>query len=97
MEDFDLLIRTGVFPYKYIDCVEKLENTRVNYFSVYWRATLYPRAITLTSRTYGSDSLFECSVNIILENRYLIISINIFENFHESCVASYGLDLAHYY
>jgi len=49
-EDFDLLTRKDIFPYKYVDYIEKLEDTCLSpyesfYSSLMW-ATLYPRVIT---------------------------------------------------
>jgi len=48
VENFDLLTRKGIFPYEYIDCVEKLDEMCL--------AIQYPRAITRTPSTYGSGS-----------------------------------------
>jgi len=54
-EDFDFLTRKSVFPYEYIDCVEKLQDTRLSpcelFFSsliTYPKTISYPKAITLT-------------------------------------------------
>jgi len=54
-EDFDLLVRKGVFPYEYIDCVEKLQDTR-----------LLPRELFFSSLTGDtvSESDYAHAVNV---------------------------------
>jgi len=46
-ENFDLLTRKGVFPYEYIDCVEKLEETEL-----LWRESFYS---SLTGDSVSED------------------------------------------
>ena len=99
-EEFELLTRKGVFPYEYIDCVEKLQDTR-----------LLPRELFFSSLTGDTVSESDYAANIwkrfsirtlgeysdlYLKTDVLLLA-DIFENFRESCVASYGLDPAHYY
>ncbi|XP_036148385.1 uncharacterized protein LOC118647470 [Monomorium pharaonis] len=62
-ENFDLLTQKGVFPYEYVDCVDKLQDI-----------CLPPRELFFSSLT-----------------------ADIFENFRDKCLESYGLDPAHYY
>jgi len=56
---------------------------------------LYPKIITRTLSTCGGDSLFEYS-DTYLKTDILLLA-DIFENFRDCCVASYGLDPAYYY
>ncbi|KYN19874.1 hypothetical protein ALC57_07789 [Trachymyrmex cornetzi] len=42
-EKFELLTRKGVFPYEYVDCVEKLQDTRLPGFT--WYAMLKPTRV----------------------------------------------------
>jgi len=66
-ENFDLFTRKGIFSYKYIDCVEKLEDTCLPpRESFYRQAISYPRIITRTPSTCGSGFLFEPSANIAI-------------------------------
>ncbi|XP_071650755.1 uncharacterized protein [Temnothorax longispinosus] len=100
--DFELLTRKGVFPYEYIDCVEKLEDTclppRDSFYSSLTGDTVsesdYAHAVNVWQR-FSIQTLGEYS-NLYLKTDVLLLA-DIFENFCDSCVASYGLDPAHYY
>jgi len=66
-------------------------NHYANHFTV--RAIQYLRAIT--PQTYSSDFPSEWRVQwFVLENGCLVINRQIFENFRNSCITSYCLDLA---
>ncbi|KYN06789.1 hypothetical protein ALC62_02255, partial [Cyphomyrmex costatus] len=101
-EDFNLLIRKGVFPYEYVDCVEKLNDTRLpprkSFHSSLTGDTVsesdYAHAVNVWKR-FSVRTLGEYS-DLYLKTDVLLLT-DVFENFRESCVASYGLDPAHYY
>jgi len=99
-KNFDLLTR--IFLYEYIDCVEKLKNTclpsRESFYSSLTGDTVsednYAHAVNMwqrfSIRTFGEYS------DLYLKTDVLLLT-DIFENFCNSCVASYGLDSAYYY
>jgi len=101
-ENFDLLTRKGVFPYEYIDCVKKLKDTclppRESFYSSLTGDTVfevnYAHAVNVrqrfTIRTVGEYS------DLYLKTDVLLLA-DIFDNFRDSCVSSYGLDPAYYY
>ncbi|XP_018401236.1 PREDICTED: uncharacterized protein LOC108778519 [Cyphomyrmex costatus] len=101
-EDFNLLTRKGVFPYEYIDCVEKLDESclplRESFHSSLTGDTVsesdYAHAANVwqrfSVRTLGAYS------DLYLKTDVLLLA-DVFENFRESCITSYGLDPAHYY
>ncbi|XP_018378038.1 PREDICTED: DNA polymerase-like, partial [Trachymyrmex cornetzi] len=101
-EDFDLLTRKGVFPYEYIDSVDKLNET-----------SLPPRELFYSSLTdeAASDDDYQHATNVwrrfcietlgdysdlYLKTDVLLLA-DVFENFRDTCIESYGLDPAYYY
>ena len=101
-EDFNLLTRKGVFPYEYLDCANKLQDpclpTRESFYSSLTGETVsetdYTHAETVWQR-FGIRTSGEYS-DLYLKTDVLLLA-DIFENFCESCIKSYGLDSAHYY
>jgi len=101
-EDFDLLTRKGVFPYEYIDCAEKLQDTRLSprelFFSSLTGDTVsesdYAHAVNIWQR-FSIRMLGKYS-DLYLKTDVLLLA-DIFENFRNSCITSYYLDSAHYY
>ncbi|KYN29373.1 hypothetical protein ALC57_01185 [Trachymyrmex cornetzi] len=101
-EEIELLTRKCIFPHEYIDCVEKLQDTRLPsrelFFSSLTGDTVsesdYAHAVNVWQR-FSIRTLGEYS-DLYLKTDVLLLA-DIFENFRNSCVASHGLDPAHYY
>jgi len=94
-ENFDLLTHKGIFPYEYIDCIEKLEDMclppRKSFYSSLTIDTVYEdnyaHAVNVWQR-FSIRTLGEYS-DLYLKTDVLLLA-DIFENFRDSCVASYG-------
>ena len=101
-EDFELLTRKGVFPYEYVDDATKLLDTRLppreSFFSSLTEQTVsesdYAHAENVWQR-FAIETLGEYS-DLYLKTDVLLLA-DIFENFREKSIQSYGLDPAHYY
>ena len=101
-ENFNLLTRKGVFPYEYVDSVDKLRETRLPprelFFSSLTDETVseadYAHAINVWN-TFSISTLGDYS-DLYLKTDVLLLA-DIFQNFRDTCIKSYGLDPAHYY
>ncbi|RLU21131.1 hypothetical protein DMN91_005504 [Ooceraea biroi] len=101
-EDFQLLTRKGVFPYEYVNSTEKLHETRLpsreSFHSSLTGDTVadddYAHATTVWNR-FAIENLGQYS-DLYLKTNVLLLA-DVFENFRDTCIRSYGLDPAHYY
>ena len=101
-ENFNLLTRKGVFPYEYIDSVDKLRETclppRESFYSSLTGETVsesdYAHA-TNVWHTFSIEALGQYS-DLYLKTDVLLLA-DIFQNFRNTCIKSYDLDPAQYY
>ncbi|XP_025264636.1 uncharacterized protein LOC112638002 [Camponotus floridanus] len=101
-DDFRLLTRKGVFPYEYVDSVERLRETRLppreSFYSSLTGDTVsesdYAHATRVWKR-FSVENLGEYS-DLYLKTDVLLLA-DVFENFRAACLESYGLDPAYYF
>ncbi|XP_070167595.1 uncharacterized protein [Polyergus mexicanus] len=100
--DFELLARKGVFPYEYVDDVNKLLETRLPPREAFHSSLTgdaisesdYARAIRVWER-FRVETLGDYS-DLYLKTDVLLLA-DVFENFRNACMRSYNLDPAYYY
>ncbi|XP_044588766.1 uncharacterized protein LOC123267945 [Cotesia glomerata] len=101
-EQFKLVTRKGVFPYEYIDCIEKLEQKQLPDQSAFFSK--------LSNENVSDEDYFFAQVvwtkfNIKTLGEYsdlylktdVLLLADVFENFRKSCFETYSLDALHYY
>ncbi|XP_076248049.1 uncharacterized protein LOC143187709 [Calliopsis andreniformis] len=77
----------GVFPYEYIDCFEKLEDSCLPSLESFY-SSLTDEIVSESDYAHAENIWHSFEIKTLAD---------IFENFRESCIKSYGLDQAHYY
>ncbi|KAL7307441.1 hypothetical protein TKK_0000620 [Trichogramma kaykai] len=98
----NLLCKKGVFPYEYVNCHEKLEETELPPIEAFYSCLTgdvitekeYKRATDVWN-TFQIQTLGQYS-DLYLKTDVLLLA-DVFENFRDSCMQHYGLDSAHYY
>ncbi|KAK5637821.1 hypothetical protein RI129_000195 [Pyrocoelia pectoralis] len=101
-EEFNLIIRKGIFPYEYIDSWERLNEMslppRDAFFSHLRNdgvsAEDYDHALNVW-RAFSIQNLGQYA-DLYLKTDVLLLA-DIFENFRNTCMATYELDPIHYY
>jgi len=101
-DDFKLLTRKGVFPYEYIDSIERLRETRLPSRDSFYSSLIddivsendYAHAIRVWER-FRIETLGDYS-DLYLKTDVLLLA-DVFENFRAACLESYGLDPAYYF
>ena len=100
--NFNLLARKGVYPYEYMDSLEKLKETvlppkeafysRLNDGGISDEDYAHAQNVWKTFKMKSFKDYHE------LYNKVdVLLLANVFENFRNICLTNYGLDPAHYY
>lgn len=101
-EDFNLLKRKGIYPYEYMKSFDSLSlkslPKRENFYSSLFDSNItnkeYSHALKVWSH-FKCKSMSDYS-DLYLKTDVLLLT-DVFENFREICLKTYGLDPAHYY
>ena len=100
-EDFKLLLRKGVYPYEFMDSIEKLENSHLpskeNFFNSLKQAEITDSDYEHAQKIW---TVFNCTnmrdyMNLYLKTDVLILC-DIFENFRLFSLEHYSLDPSHF-
>ncbi|KAL6419522.1 hypothetical protein ACFW04_013781 [Cataglyphis niger] len=101
-DDFEFFTRKDVFPYEYVDDINKLREIRLPSREAFYSSlsgdivsdSNYVHAIKVWER-FRVETLGNYS-DLYLKTDVLLFA-DVFENFRATCMRSYGLDPAHYY
>ena len=99
---FNLLIRKGVFPYNYLNSVEKLKETNLpNIEDFYNKLTDTECSVEDYTHAKNVWRIFDCKtledyLMLYLKTDVLLLT-DVFENFRLVCKNIYNLDPCHYY
>ena len=101
-KQFKLLKRKGVYPYDYVDSVDKLSDTSFPPKYVFY-SRLNEEAITDEDYKHAQKVWKEFNINSLREYHDLynisdvLLLADVFENFRDVCMKNYNLDPAWYY
>ena len=101
--DFPLLLRKGVYPYDYMDSMERFQEQTLQFTKSFFRQLNgegisdqdYEHAQKVWV-AFGMNNMGDCH-NLYLQSDTLLL-VDVFENFRNICLTPhYELDPAHYY
>ena len=101
-EEFELLIRKGVYPYEYMDSWERFDETKLppieNFYSSLSASSISPEYYKHAIKVWKT---FNCKTLADYHDLYLKTDVNllsdVFENFRNICLQQCKLDPANYY
>ena len=101
-DKLSLLTRKGVYPYEYMDSLEKLKETKLPPREAFY-SRLNDEGISVEDYTHARKvwETFEMKNLEDYHNLYhrvdVLLLAEVFENFRDICIKNYKLDPAHYY
>ena len=101
-DKFNLLARKGVYPYEYMDSLEKLEETKLPLKEAfYWRLNdggISDEDYAHAQKVWKTFKMKYFKDYHELYNKVdVLLLADVFENFRNICLENYELDPAHYY
>ena len=101
-EKLDLIKRKGVYPYEYMDSIERFKETRLPPKEAFYSSLNdehisdedYKHAKKVWN-VFGMESLED--YHELYNKTDTLLLADVFENFRNICSSNYGLDPAHYY
>lgn len=100
--EFEYMRKKGIFPYSYVDCLDKLNETQLPDKEDFYDS-LTKQDVTDEDYNRAKEvwDLFRCQTlgdysDVYLKSDVLLLA-DIFENFREICLKTYGLDPAQYF
>ena len=101
-KQLDLLLRKGVYPYDWVDSIDKFSETQLPPQESFY-SKLYDEGISNEDYLHAQEvwKVFNCQTFRDYHNIYnvsdVLILADVFENFRDVCNENYGLDPTHYY